>query len=311
MDLGIVIVSYNTRELTANCLTSVYDSLGTSDLQARVWVVDNASADDSAEMIRQRFPQVKLVASQENLGFAAGTNLGIEHMAQADAPPRYVLLLNPDTLVASDAIPRMVAHLDGNPQVGVVGAQLRYEDGSFQHGAFHFPTLLMAFFDFWPIHHRLTDSPLNGRYPRRLYQAGKPFAIDHPLGAALMIRWQTLAQVGLLNTGYFMYCEEIDWCMRIQEAGWGIYCVPQAHITHLAGQSTRQFREKMFVALWKSRYRLFGRYYGRLYNVVVRWIVRAGLRRDLRRVRAAQACGELDAATASHRIQAYRAVMEM
>jgi GT2 family glycosyltransferase len=220
MDLGIVVVSYNTRNLMADCLESVYRSLEVWGRDAHVWVVDNASSDGSAEMVRERFPQATLIASPDNLGFARANNLAMAEMAGLDTPPRHVLLLNPDTLLDPEAIPAMVSFLDENPRVGIAGAQLCYGDGSFQHGAFHFPTLWMVFFDFWTINHRFINSRLNGRYPRRWYEAGAPFPIDHPLGAALMIRWETFQEVGPLDTDYFMYCEEIDWCIRIKLAGW-------------------------------------------------------------------------------------------
>lgn len=311
MDLGIAIVSYNTRQLTIDCLASVYRALGASDLDAHIWVVDNASPDGSAEMIRKHFPQATLVASQENLGFARATNLAIKKMASLDAQPRHVLLLNPDTLVPPGAFSRMASFLDEHSRVGVVGAQLTYGDGRFQHGTFHFPTLWMAFLDFWPLHYRLLDSRLNGRYPRQWYDEGKPFPIDHPLGAALMIRWETVQQVGLLDEGYFMYCEEIDWCMRVKAAAWQVYCVPKAKIIHLAGESTRQFRDKMFVALWRSRYRLFEKHYSHLYQRAVRIIVRVGLRRDAGRTRRALRRGDIDPNEAERRLAAYRLVMEM
>ncbi len=311
MDLGIVIVSFNTRELTCNCLDSVYRALGASGLKAHVWVVDNASCDGSAEAIRARFPQATLIASVENLGFARGNNLAFEHIAQSGDLPRHVLLLNPDTLVSDDAFAQMVAFLDEHPRVGAVGAQLSYADGSFQHGAFHFPTLWMAFFDFWPINYRLLDSRLNGRYPRHWYEAGEPFPIDHPLGAALMIRWEALQRVGPLDAGYFMYCEEIDWCHRLKAAGWEIYCVPRARVIHLGGQSARQFRDEMFVALWRSRFRLFEKYYSPLYQKLVRVIVRAGLASASRRVRESLRKGEIGEQEARARLAAYRRVMEM
>ena len=311
MDLGLVIVSYNTRQLTAACLESVYGALSTSDLQASIVVVDNASSDGSAAMIRRRFTQATLIDSEENLGFARATNLGIDEMATSPTSPRYILLLNPDTIVSQGALPLMVSYLDRHPQVGVVGPQLSYADGSFQHGAFHFPTLWMAFFDFWTVHHRLADSRLNGRYPRRLYASGQPFPIDHPLGAALMIRWETIQQVGLLDGDYFMYCEEIDWCMRVKAAGWQVYCVPQAKITHLAGQSTQRFRDEMFIALWRSRYRLFEKHYGQLYQRLTRLIVRAGLRRRIRETERATRRGNLTKEEGEQRVAAYRQVMEM
>jgi len=311
MDLDIIVVSYNTRRLTIDCLHSVYGALEKSDLRAHVWVVDNASPDGSAERIRECFPQAEMIASQENLGFAGAANLAIEMMAGAQSSPRYVLLLNPDTLVSHDALPLMVAFLDEHPQAGIVGPGLVYGDGSFQHSAFRFPTLWMAFFDFWTINHRLLDSRLNGRYPRRLYERGEPFPIDHPLGAALMIRWETIRQIGRLDTGFFMYCEEIDWCMRAKAAGWGVHCVPRAKITHLAAQSTRQFRHQMFVALWRSRHRLFDKHYGPLYRYLVRIIVRAGLARRVRQTQSALLRGEIDQDEATRRLAACREVADM
>ncbi|OGO04652.1 MAG: hypothetical protein A2Y73_00975 [Chloroflexi bacterium RBG_13_56_8] len=311
MDLGIVLVSYNTREITSACLASVYRALDASELDVRVWVVDNASPDGSAVLIREEYPQATLIASQENLGFAKATNLAIQNMREVDSTPRHVLLLNPDTVVSPDALPLMVSFLEEHPRVGIVGAQLLHEDGSFQHGAFHFPTLWMAFLDFWPVNHRLTNSRLNGRYPRRWYEQGVPFPIDHPLGAALMIRWKALDQVGPLDEEYFMYCEEIDWCLRAKAAGWEIYCVPQAKIVHLVGQSTKQFRDEMYLALWRSRYRLFGKHYSRLYGLLVRLIVRAGLRREVRRAREALRQGDISSDIAQRRSAAYEQVMEM
>ncbi|MBN1401084.1 MAG: glycosyltransferase family 2 protein [Anaerolineae bacterium] len=311
MDLGIVLVSYNTRQLTLDCLASVYAACAAAGLSAGVWVVDNASTDKSVAAIRERFPQATLIASPENLGFARGTNLGIERIRALERPPRHLLLLNPDTLVNAEALSELMAYLNDHPSVGVAGPQLRYGDGRFQHSAFRFPTLWMAFFDFWTINHRLVNSRLNGRYPRRLYDRGSPFDIDHPLGAALMIRWETLHQVGVLDEEFFMYCEEIDWCLRIRRAGWRIVCVPRAIIIHLEGQSTRQFRDRMFVALWRSRYRLFAKHYSRLYGWLVRMIVRAGLRREARRVSACAERGELTAEEAQGRLAAYRQVMEL
>ena len=311
MDLGIVVVSYNTRQLTRDCLVSVYRALDVPGMAAHVWVVDNASPDDSAEMVRQSFPRATLTASQDNLGFAQGANLAIERIRSLPAPPRHLLLLNPDTIVHRDAFSHLVAFLDEHPRVGIVGARLSYGDGAFQHGAFRFPTLWMAIFDFWPINYRLLDSRLNGRYPRRWYESGDPFPIDHPLGAALMIRWETIEQVGLLDTGYFMYCEEIDWCMRAKAAGWEVFCVPRAKIVHLGGGSARQLPDEMFVALWRSRYRLFQKHYGWLYRVLVRGVVRLGLMREMSRTRRALRRGEIGQHEANRRLRVCRRVMEM
>jgi GT2 family glycosyltransferase len=309
MDLTIVTVSYNTRDLLADCLQSVSTALERSGLAGDVWVVDNASADGSADMVRQRFPAVHLIAHDENLGFAAGNNLALQAMGFGDqVTPRHVLFLNPDTRVTHDAFGVMVRFLDTTPSAGAAGAQLVHGDGRFQHSAFHFPGLAQIFLDFFPVHHRLADSPVNGRYPRRLYEADEPFPVDHPLGAALLVRGETLARVGSFDERFFMYCEEIDLCRRIKTAGWEIYCVPRAKIVHLVGQSTGQFREQMFVALWRSRFLMFDKHEGATFRWTARRLVDLGLWAQIRRARAAYRHGDITAAQLDARLAAYRKV---
>jgi len=314
-DLAIVIVNWNVRTLLETCLTSVYESLRGLSLRGEVWVVDNASTDGSAELVRERFPQARLMANETNVGFAAANNQALRAMgffsAESHDLPRYVLLLNPDTEVLGDALATMVCFLDGNPQAGVAGAKLLYPDGRLQHSAFAFPSLAQALLDFFPLHHRLLNSRLNGRYPRRLYEREEPFAIDHPLGAALMARGETIQEVGLLDERFFIYCEEIDWCMRIKQAGWGIYCVPRAEVVHHEAKSTRQVRGEMFAALWKSRYLLFEKHYSHFYQWAVRRIVWLGLRAEKRRALAAHERGEISEGELESCLAAYQAVREM
>jgi N-acetylglucosaminyl-diphospho-decaprenol L-rhamnosyltransferase len=306
MDLAIITVSYNTRDLLADCLASALAGLARSGLAGRVWVVDNASADGSAEMVRERFPDVHLVAHDDNLGFAGGNNLALWAMGfGSEISPRHVLFLNPDTRVKGDALGAMVRFLDETPQAGAAGARLVHGDGSFQHSAFAFPGLMQIFLDFFPLHHRLLDSRLNGRYPRRLYQAGRPFAVDHPLGAALMVRGETLAQLGSFDERFFMYCEEIDLCWRLKGAGWAIYCVPQAEIVHLVGQSTRQFRDRMFVALWRSRFLMFDKHESATFRWAARRLVRLGLWAEAQQARAAHSRGEITASELQGRLAAF------
>ena len=310
-----MIVSWNVRSLLEACLASVYESLGGSSLRGEAWVVDNASTDGSTEMVRERFPQARLMANETNVGFAAANNQALRAMgfssAESHKLPRYVLLLNPDAEVLNDALTTMVRFLDGHPQAGVAGARLLYPDGRLQHSAFAFPTLAQALLDFFPLHHRLLTSRLNGRYPRRLYERGEPFFIDHPLGAALMARGEAIQEVGLLDERFFIYCEEIDWCMRVKKAGWGIYCVPRAEVVHHEARSTRQVRGEMFAALWRSRYLLFEKHYSRFYQWAVRRIVRLGLRAEKRRALVAHERDEISEAELESCLAAYRTVAEM
>jgi len=305
MDLSVVIVSYNTRELLRECLDSVVADLD-SLAKHEVIVVDNASTDGSVAMLHDSFPQVRLLANSQNRGFAAGNNQAIERSSG-----EYVLLLNPDAVVRKGALEGLMAVLEERSDVGGAGPRLLFPDGSFQHSAFSFPTLAMIFLDFFPLHNRLLDSRINGRYPRDLYERAEPFPIDHPLGAALMVRRAVIEEVGLLDESFFMYCEEIDWCFRIKEAGWRILCVPRAGIVHHVAQSTRQFRDEMYVELHRSRYRLYQKHYGSGFRRVARLLVALGMWSQGLRACWAAARGHLDRKDFETRMRAYREVRSL
>ncbi len=308
VDLSIVIVSYNVCDLLAQCLASVVRPQTTDHRQktkSEVFVVDNASRDGSAAMVHERFPSVHLIENTENRGFAAANN-----QAFAETRGRYVLMLNPDTVVRTGALEILVKFMDEHPRAGACGGRLLYADGSLQHSAFMFPALAQIFLDFFPLNWRLVDSRLNGRYPREAYARGEPFQIDHPLGADLMVRGETAQQVGWLDEDFFIYCEEIDWCMRIKHAGWQIWCVPQAEIVHHEAQSTRQFRDTMFVELWRARFRLFDKHYSRAFRWAARWTVRAGLWNEARKARAAARAGKVTQDALETRLAAYQQVEE-
>jgi N-acetylglucosaminyl-diphospho-decaprenol L-rhamnosyltransferase len=310
-DLGIIIVSWNVRDLLAACLESVIASLSThhSSLSTEIIVIDNASTDGSADMVHEQFPQVRLVASEANLGFAGGNNEGLR--AWGLDVPRHVLLLNPDTLVRGDALTTMVRFMDAAPLAGACGARLIYGDGSFQHSAFGFPGLWQILLDAPGVHPRLLDSRLNGRYSRKLYAAGQPFEVDHPLGASMLVRAEVIRQVGLMDESFHIYCEEIDWAWRIQKAGWKIFCVPQAEIVHYGGQSTRQVKPEMIAALWTSRLRLYRKHYPAWKLIAARWLVRRKMQGEVRRASIALSRQEIDGATHAALTGAYQRVMEL
>ncbi|MBI2861924.1 MAG: glycosyltransferase family 2 protein, partial [Chloroflexi bacterium] len=242
--VSVIVVSFNTQERLRECLRSV---LAQQDVPApQVIVVDNASMDGSADMVRDEYPQVELIANQRNLGFAAGNNQALQH-----CHGHYILLLNPDTVLLEGSLAAMVSFLGDHPDAGVVGAKLLNPDGALQPSCFRFPTLAMLLLDFFPIHSRLLNSRLNGRYPAELYDT--IFTIDHPLGACMMVRREAIDQVGPLDEGFFMYCEEVDWCFRMRKAGWRNYFLPTAQAIHFGGESTKQRRNEMFVELHRSR----------------------------------------------------------
>jgi N-acetylglucosaminyl-diphospho-decaprenol L-rhamnosyltransferase len=317
-DLAVIIVSWNTRDLTLDALRTLYQDLDANGPDAEVWVTDNASSDGTPDAVRQHFPQATLMASDTNLGFAGGNNRALRLMGFNDEPgeaendlPKAVYLLNPDTLTQNGATQTLYSALFSLPWAGIVGAQLAYADGSFQHGAFHFPGLGQLLVELFPLPGRFYESEFNGRYPRAAYQRGVPFPVDHTLGATMMIRREAILQTGLFDEQYFMYCEEIDWSIRIRRAGWEIYTVPAARVTHLAGQSTGQIRPQTVVNLWRSRTRLYQKHYSPLRFRLARALIRLGMRRQIALAHRAFETGRLSAANRDALIDAYRTVQTL
>lgn len=271
VDLSVVVVSYNTSRLLDRCLRSI---LRQSSLHTEVFVVDNASGDGSAAMVKERFPIIHLIANGQNRGFGAANNQAI-----ALASGRSIVLVNPDCEVRPGSLPALQRFLDEHPQAAVAGGRLLYEDGSFQHNAFRFPGLAQVFLDYFPLHWRLVESRWNGRFPRawddRAYQ------MDHPLGAFFAVRRDAVEQVGAFDEGYFMYAEEVDWCYRLKQAGWEVWHCPEAVAVHLGGRSTRQHAPEMYVELHRSRWRFYRKYYPRWFRLAVRPIIWTGMVRKL------------------------------
>jgi N-acetylglucosaminyl-diphospho-decaprenol L-rhamnosyltransferase len=284
--LSVVIVSWNVRELLARCLSALFADLDASRLEARVIVVDNASHDGTPDMIRAQYPQVELIAREDNLGFAGGNNLGLRACGfstdNAAACPAACLLLNPDTEVQPGAIKTLLDTLVSQPDSAIVTSRLSYGDGSFQYSAFHFPGLGQLYLDLFSVPGRFYESRWNGRYPRRLFEGSAPFEIDTPLGAVMLLRREAIEQVGIFDEGFALYCEEIDWAARFKEAGWKNLCIPTAHIVHHSGQSTSQVKVESFVKLWSSRYRLHTQHPQFAPLWLARRIVVAGMKRKLR-----------------------------
>ncbi|HHW88769.1 MAG TPA: glycosyltransferase family 2 protein [Chloroflexi bacterium] len=322
--LAIIIVSYNVRDLLRGCLRSVAAAAArTSDrLAVTTVVVDNASHDGSADMVAEEFPAARLIASQENLGFTGGNNAalrwlgfptteisddapqcGVNADTSASAPrPDYVLLLNPDAEVTGDALWQMVSFLASHPQAAVCGAGLRYGDGGFQHGAFRFPGVAQVALDLFPPvgirgAHHLLNSRINGRYPAAWWAQGAPFAVDFVLGAAMMVRGAAIEQVGALDDGYWMYCEEMDWCRRFWQRGWTVNALPAAQIIHYEAQSSRQRRWLTQEQLWRSRLRYFTKFAAD-YPPGALWLIRrlvcAGMAQQARQAERRFAHGEID-----------------
>lgn len=288
--LSIIIVSWNVRELLRACLASLPRG-------AEIIVVDNASADGSADMVRADFPHVQVIANAENRGFTQANNQGL-----AAAHGQTIFFLNPDTVVHADALAALLAVLDGDPRVGAVGPQLRYGDGTVQSSRRRFPTLLTALCESTPVEWRWRNNPFARRYRMVDRSADVEQDVDWLVGAALLCRRVALDAVGGFDEGFFMYSEELDLCRRLRRAGWRIVYTPRAVITHFEGKSSEQVVAARHIRFHTSRVRYFRKHHGALPAELLRlavlgmfaleWCFEAGKgllgsRRDLRRARLA------------------------
>jgi len=250
--LSIIIVNWNTRDLLAQCLRSVYAN--SPDGEFEVWVVDNASTDGSVQMVRERFPQVRLIENVENVGFARANNQAIR-----ESTGRYVLLLNPDTEVKPGALETLMQFMDAHPEAGAAGARLLNPDGTLQPSCHPFPTLGR---EAWRLFH-LDALRLYARYEMARWDLETPRPVDVVQGACVILQRKALDQVGLLDENYFIYTEEVDLCYRLHRGGWHIYWVPQATVVHYGGQSTQQMPAEMFLRLYESKLFYFRKHHGR------------------------------------------------
>ena len=232
--LSIVIVNYNVREFLHHALVSLQKAM--KGIRGEIIVVDNASDDGSIEMVRRRFPKVLLVASKSNLGFAKANNIGLKQ-----ARGKYILLINPDTLVQEDTLQVMIRFFEENPDVGLAGCKIMNPDGTFQLACRRsFPAPWAAFTKMTGLSTLFPGSRLFGRYNLTYLNPDETYEIDAVSGSFLMVRREAYEQVGGLDEDFFMYGEDLDWCYRIQRSGWKNYYVHSTQIIHYKGESTKR-----------------------------------------------------------------------
>jgi GT2 family glycosyltransferase len=245
MDLSVIIVNWNTKDLLCQCIDSLAQTVKKIDME--VFVVDNGSRDGSVAAVREKFPGVRLIENAVNMGFARANNQAISLSSG-----EYLLLLNPDTKVKDEAIPPMLSFMNAHAKTGLVGGQLLNADGSKQNSIANFPSLATEL---------LNKSLLRLLFPKKF--PGKerdypgPVEVDSVIGACMLVRRETLDQVGLLDEGYFLFLEETDWCYRIKKAGWKIYHIPGAEVLHFQGKSAEAEKAKARIEYYRSRYHYF------------------------------------------------------
>ncbi len=240
MDLTIIIVTWNTRDLLLECLDSVYKYI--EGLDYKVFVVDNASDDGSAEAVRKNFPQAELIVNKENLGFIKANNLVLPFVSS-----RYAALLNSDTKLIPGAIESLVSFMDQNPNVGMAAPQYLNADGSKQNSFENFPSLASEL-----LNKSLLKILFPQRYPSKRKEYHAPLAVDSVVGACMMVRTEAMKRVGYLDEDYFFFLDDTDWSHRMWRAGYEVFYVPQAQIYHVGGAATKK---KIPVQTWIEYYR--------------------------------------------------------
>lgn len=263
MRASIVIVNWNTKALLGDCLASIAEHPPSGTYE--VIVVDNASTDGSPKMLRDSFPDVTLLANEENVGFAAANNIGIEHSSGDN-----ILLLNSDTVVRDGALDALLSFLESEPEAGAAGARLINGDGSLQPSCSALPTLLREGLHLFHLDFRQ-------RRMMQRWDLKQPRPVEVLLGACMLLRRTALEQIGLMDEGYFMYSEEVDYCRRLRDAGWKLYWVPQAEVVHYGGQSTRQVATEMFLRLYAAKLRYFRKHEGQRAGQVYKLILFAAV----------------------------------
>ena len=244
--ISVIIVSYNTRNILINCLRSVYSSTG--DVEVEVFVVDNASSDGTVDVIRREFPQCKVMGNKTNAGFSRANNQAIRLCTG-----RYILLLNPDTVVEPDVFAKMVSFMDQQQDVGMASCRLVTEDGSLDLACRRaFPSLWDGFCRASGLGLWFPNSSLLARYNLTYLDEHETYQVDAINGAFMFARREAVEEVGFLDEDYFMYCEDLDWCFRFGKAGWKIVYYPEATTVHLKGQSGNPKSSAMIRELFKS-----------------------------------------------------------
>jgi len=255
VDISIIIVNWNTKELLIDCLTSVFQTIKKSTFE--VWLVDNASTDGSVETAKSRFPGIKIIENQENLGFAAANNRALKRMRG-----RYALLLNTDTIVTDGAVDEIYLFMDENPKIGLACGQLLNQDGTKQNSIANFPSLLSLL-----CNETVLRIVLPKRFPSKRKEYRSPIEVDSCIGACMMARKEAMNEIGFFDEDYFFFFEETDLAYRIKQAGWKIFFIPSAGIFHAQGKSVGMGLNAR-IMFYRSRYIFLKKWRPHLYGLI-------------------------------------------
>ena len=273
MDLSVIIVSWNAKAFLLECLQSVI--LETAQYDTEIVVVDNASTDGSAELVREQFPSVKLVSNETNLGFAKANNIGIRQCTGT-----YICLINSDVIVKKDCINQVVRFMDINTKIGVLGPRILDADGNIQRSCMGFPSLWNTFCRAFALDSLFPKSKLFGGYLMRYWQYDKIKSVDVINGCFWMVRREALEEVGLLDERFFIYGEDVDWCKRFWDARWKVVYFPDAQAIHFGGASSSKSPIRFYIEMHRANLQYWKKYHGR--KAQIGFLVITGLHHMIR-----------------------------
>jgi len=244
MDLTVIVITLNGREMTLACLDAVFATVTKS---FEVILVDNGSTDGTADEVARRRASVNVLRNPENRGFAAAVNQGLKL-----ARGRVIVLLNNDARPEAGALDGLVDYLDSNPKAGMAGPQLLHEDGRPQNSYDNCPTLASSV-----LNKGLLRVMLPSRYPSKRQPHSEPVEVESLIGASLAVKREVVEKTGPLDEDYFVFLEETDWCLRARRAGWGVMFVPSLRVTHLQGRTREKIRARARVEYVRSLFTYF------------------------------------------------------
>ena len=271
-DLVVVIVSWNGKELLRDCLASLAGA--GQGLSVRTVVVDNASADGSANMVAREFPAVELIQITENLGFARANNIALRRYTDVS---RYFLLLNPDTVASAHAFCRMIEFMDTHPEAGIIGCKLVKPNGTLDWAckrSYITPSVLV--YKALGLDRLFPHSPRFGRYQLTYLDENQIHEVDSVVGAFLFFRRECLQDIGLLDETAFMYGEDLEFCFRAKNRGWKVFYVPTATVIHHKGQSTGRRSYRMIYHWYYSTWLVYRRHIAPRHSLITNALVAAG-----------------------------------
>jgi len=262
MDITVIIVSWNVKDFLRRCLESIYRFA--RDIEFEVFVVDNNSSDGSGAMVKAEFPQVNLIANKENYGFSKANN-----QALIRSRGRYILFLNPDTELVDNSLKAMAGFMETHPDASAMGCRLIYPDGSLQSSCRHFPSFFTDLMENLWLEWIFPRNPFFNYYHMGSWRHDTVRSVDVPYGACLLVRRNTIEDVGLMDERFFMYYDEIDLCYRIKKRGGKIYFTPDIKVLHRLNRSSSQVPSETGRYKYRSKLLYFEKHYGRLAVVVL------------------------------------------